>query len=124
MTTFSHLNDVPSEEVTPGVRVRHIYLKNTLLSIIEYAPNASIPTHRHPHEQISLVLEGTVEETIGKEKKRLRKGGIASVRSDVLHSSKAGRNGAKVLCAASPVTKPYTFEPLPDVYNRDRSGDY
>ncbi|MCX7703448.1 MAG: cupin domain-containing protein [Planctomycetota bacterium] len=108
---FSNLSDIPREEILPGILIRHIYLKSTLVSIIEYAPDAVIPLHRHLHEQISLVLEGEVEETVGKEKKKMGVGGVVSVASNILHSSKAGKKGAKVLCAASPVTKPYKFEP-------------
>jgi quercetin dioxygenase-like cupin family protein len=108
---FSNLKDVSVEEILPGIKVRHIYFKTMLVTMIEFAPKAEIPSHRHLHEQVSLVLEGEIEAVVGKEKKKLGVGGIVSVASNVLHSSKATSKGAKVLCSSSPVTKPYKFEP-------------
>lgn len=108
---FLKLDDVPAEDVLPGIRVKFVYLKSTMFCVIEYAPNAIVPSHRHLHEQISLVLEGEIEATVAGETRRVGVGGIVRVESNVIHSSKALADGAKVVCASSPVMKPYKFEP-------------
>jgi len=108
---FLRLEDVPTEEVLPGVKVQFIYLKSTMFCVIEYAPGAAIPPHRHLHEQIALVIEGEIEATVGGETERVGAGGVVRAESNVIHSSKALENGAKVICASSPVMKPYKFEP-------------
>jgi|GEM_PF-1834725 quercetin dioxygenase-like cupin family protein len=121
---FSNLRRVPAEKMLPGVKVRHIYLKGMLVSVVEYEPNAMLVRHEDTGAQISIVLEGEVEAVVGKEKKRVKAGGIVFVPPHTPHSMRAFKEGAKVVCTSSPVTKPYVFEPLPDIYERDRSGDW
>jgi quercetin dioxygenase-like cupin family protein len=50
------------------------------------APAGSVaPKHAHPHEQMSLVLEGRIRCQVGGEEKELGPGGVVLFPSDVEH---------------------------------------
>ena len=53
------------------------------------AAGAELPEHAHPHEQVSHVLEGEFEMTIGGETQRLGPGTVAFVSPNVTHSGRA-----------------------------------
>jgi len=105
---FHSIPSLPEDEVLPGVKVRNVYLKSTMFSVIDYEPGARIPEHRHLHEQIGFVLEGEIEMTVDGASKRMAAGDIVTVGSNVLHSSKAVEK-TRVLCSCSPVMRPYNF---------------
>ena len=107
---FLSLDAIEAEEVVPGVRVRNVYLKSTMLSFIEYEPGAEVPEHRHLHEQIGVVLEGELEATVDGQTRKVGEGGVIAVPSNVLHSSKA-LTKVRFVCCSSPVMRPYKFGP-------------
>lgn len=53
------------------------------------AAGATLPEHAHPHEQISHVLAGEFEFTIGNETQRLGPSMVAVVPPNVTHSGRA-----------------------------------
>ena len=53
------------------------------------AAGAELPEHAHPHEQVSHVIEGEFEMTIGDETQRLGPGMVAFVAPNVTHSGRA-----------------------------------
>jgi len=106
---FFNLDSVVAEQVAPGVKVRNIYLKSTMMSVVDYDDGAVIPPHRHLHEQISFVVEGEIEESVEGKTKVLKAGDVVAVPSNVLHSSRALKK-SRVICSSSPVMKPYKFK--------------
>jgi len=107
---FYDLTSVTSENVAPGIRVKNIYLKSTMMSVVDYDEGAVVPPHRHLHEQICYVVEGEIEATVEGETYRVTEGNAFAVASNLLHSSRALKK-SRVICSSSPVMKPYRFKP-------------
>jgi quercetin dioxygenase-like cupin family protein len=59
-----HIKDIPLVPLTDKVGTRFIAGQNVLLSLIEQPPGASFPLHRHPAEQILILLEGSEEHIV------------------------------------------------------------
>jgi quercetin dioxygenase-like cupin family protein len=72
-------------------------------SVVELAADAVVPEHRHPNEQVGLLLEGSVTFRIGDESRELGRGGSWRILGDVPHAVTAGPDGAVVVEAFSPV---------------------
>ncbi|MCS7186967.1 MAG: cupin domain-containing protein [Armatimonadetes bacterium] len=83
---FYNPDERKEKEVFPGVTIRTIWGEHIMLSFVRFEPNAVVPTHSHPHEQMGVLLEGELEFTIGDETKILRKGDCWWVPSNVAHS--------------------------------------
>jgi quercetin dioxygenase-like cupin family protein len=67
------------------------------MSLVELDPNAVLPEHSHPQEQVGVLLEGSLRFTIGGETKELGSGGTWQILPDVPHSVTAGPEGAAVI---------------------------
>ena len=73
-----------------------------MLSLVTLAPDAVVPTHSHPHEQMGVMVSGTMEFTIEGETRVLSGNEMYFVPGGVPHAAKAGPGGAVALDAFSP----------------------
>ena len=64
---FIDWNAIPTNEVAPGVRIRAPFGENLMISLLEMDEGAVVNRHSHPHEQGGIMLEGTMELSIGDE---------------------------------------------------------
>jgi quercetin dioxygenase-like cupin family protein len=78
-----------------------------MMSMVEIAPNAVLPPHKHPHEQAGLVLEGEFDFTIGGETKRLGPGEAYIIPGGVEHSLVGSDGWALALDIFSPPREEY-----------------
>ncbi len=69
---FFTVCELPATEVMPGVLRRVVYLKQAMVTFFEFAPGSVLPEHAHPHEQITYVVQGAIEFTLGDETRILR----------------------------------------------------
>ena len=72
--TFFAINDLEQTKMTVGLDRRAVYLEKLMLTFVDFGPAIDLPQHSHPHEQITLVLEGTLEFTLDGETKILNAG--------------------------------------------------
>jgi len=72
-------------------------------------PGSLLPEHKHLHEQISYVLEGDVEATVGTSSKTLHPGDVYSVKSNTSHSCRALGQPVRIVVASSPLLRDYIF---------------
>lgn len=87
-----HLNwaSVPVEHPAPGIQRQLIVGQNLMISRFMFAPNLVTPEHTHPHEQMSLFLQGRVRFIIeGVER--------LAVHGDVLQFPSHCRHGATMM---------------------------
>ena len=61
---FLTLSDIDKNEIFPGCNVRFIHSRNMTFAHWELAPDARIPDHSHPHEQVATCFEGEFEFTV------------------------------------------------------------
>jgi quercetin dioxygenase-like cupin family protein len=103
----SHLRDitdVPALDVWgETVQARVIVGANASLAVVELAPNAIVPEHRHEHEQLGLCISGSITFTVDGERRELGPGGTWRISSNLPHGAVAGPDGAVVVDIFSPV---------------------
>jgi len=97
------------KELLPGVVLRTFWGDNVLLSLVDLAPGAVIPSHSHPHEQITTVVSGGLEMTIAGETRQCNPGAVAVIPGGTAHSVVNGPEPTRVIDAFSPVREDYRF---------------
>ncbi|HKG56671.1 MAG TPA: cupin domain-containing protein [Candidatus Limnocylindrales bacterium] len=112
-------NLVDLESIAPfdvwgdAVRARRVQGDKLTLAIVELAPNAVVPEHRHPNEQLGMVIQGSVTFTLDGETRDLAPGGTWRILADRPHVVQAGPEGAVVIDVFSPIRTDWDqFEPL------------
>ena len=97
------------------------------LAVVELAPNALVPEHRHPQEQLGMVITGNVRFRIDDEIRELGPGGTWRILSDHPHEVTAGPDGAVVIDTFSPIRSDWDrfalLEPRPPVWPAITKGD-
>ena len=97
------LADLPPIPVWEGVIARRVQGERLTLAVVELAPNAIVPEHRHPNEQNGLVIQGRVLFRCGDEERELGLGGTWRILGGVPHSVVAGPDGAVVIDVFTPI---------------------
>lgn len=89
MGTFFHtFNGLPADEIETGIRVKMLVLGTVQLRHLDFEPGTLIPDHRHPEEVVTMILEGTMEMTVGEETREIRKGDVFRVPPKTDHSGR------------------------------------
>jgi quercetin dioxygenase-like cupin family protein len=78
-----------------------------MINLIEFEPNAVVPRHSHPHEQLGLVLRGMQALVVDGIAHELGPMECYVVPGGVEHSAYCGREGATVLDVFVPVREDY-----------------
>jgi quercetin dioxygenase-like cupin family protein len=86
---FVELSDIPSQEKLPGCHVRFVHTENMTFSYWRLETGAQIPRHAHPHEQVTTLIEGVLELTVGTETKTIRPGFVGVIPSHTDHAATA-----------------------------------
>jgi len=97
-----HLSDVPYVDVAEGHVMQLITGKNIMVSFVELAPNKSFPMHNHPAEQMTYILEGEIDITLGKQTYNMKSGDMAIIPSNVIHQGKTSNAKCIFLDVFSP----------------------
>ena len=100
------LSDITEIEMIPGYLARFVHTDNLTLSFLTVAAGATLPEHQHPHEQVSMVMEGEFELTVAGNPVRLQPGQVLVIPSGTLHAGKAITN-CKLLDVFNPVREDY-----------------
>ena len=102
MSELGTFETLPAEEPYPGLRRRTFDSAGATVNEYTFAAGASFPIHRHPQEQITIVLEGQVVLTVAGETSPLAEGAWSVVGPDVEHGITAGPGGARILAVIVP----------------------
>jgi quercetin dioxygenase-like cupin family protein len=109
MQHFCDLENREAKEVAPGVQIRTFWGNEMLLSMVDFAANAVVPAHSHPHEQAGTGISGEFELTIGGESRWIRQGDTYIIPGGVEHSGRTGDTPARALDVFSPVREDYQY---------------
>lgn len=93
----------------PGIHVQPVIGESLMTCWIAMEPNAIVAEHHHMHEQLGVVVEGSVTLTISGETRIAEAGDAYVVPSNAIHLGIAGPNGATLV---------ETFVPVRDEYRR------
>lgn len=104
---MSNLTDVETLRVIDvwgdAVRARRVEGERITLAIVELAPDAIVPGHRHENEQLGMVITGSLTFTVGDETRELGPGGTWRIPSDTPHHASVGPAGAVVIDIFAPI---------------------
>ncbi len=106
MPFFSE-SGLPERRLFEGVSLKSACGDKLMITIFDIEPGSKIPAHRHMHEQISYVLSGEIEFTLGEEKKILKQWDGVVIPPDVEHSGVILDKKTKILDAWHPVREDY-----------------
>lgn len=94
MKNFIFGKDVETKNLGEGIERRVLAHSNNIMMVEMHFQQGSIgKLHHHPHEQITYVLEGEFEFTIGETKKIVRKGDCLYKEPNVEHGAIALTKG-------------------------------
>lgn len=103
MEPFADLADLPLRQIWQSVAVRTVDGERLTMGVVELDANALVPEHRHDHEQLGMVIHGSLEFRVGDERRELGPGETWKIPSNVPHEVKVGPEGAVVLDVFAPV---------------------
>jgi unsaturated pyranuronate lyase len=104
MSNLENLADLPLLEIWgDAVRARRVEGERITLAVVELAPNAVVPEHRHAAEQLGLVIRGQMHFTVDGETRDLGPGGTWRILGDRPHDVVAGPEGAVVIDVFTPI---------------------
>ncbi len=87
--SFTRIGELAVSEPVTGYSLRFVHTPGMTMSFWEVEPGAVMPEHAHPHEQISIMIEGEFELTVDGETRAVREGDVALIPSNVPHAGKA-----------------------------------
>jgi quercetin dioxygenase-like cupin family protein len=86
---FTAFKDIPERLLFGGtICGRYAHGDRMTIGDIRLDANTTVPMHEHPHEQITCVIEGRFEFTIGEETTVLEPGSVALIPGGVPHGGR------------------------------------
>ncbi len=99
---YTSFKECEPKELIPGFMLQLIHTKSQTFALFEIEKGAILPEHFHINEQVSQVLEGEFELTIDGTTNVCKKGDIAIMEPNIVHSGRAITN-CKILDVFTPV---------------------
>jgi quercetin dioxygenase-like cupin family protein len=103
MSAFDDLRELSLRPIWDGIKARIVHGERLLLGIVELDPGAVAQEHHHEHEQLGMVITGTITFRVGDETKELGPGETWTIPSNVPHEATAGPEGAVLIDVFAPV---------------------
>ncbi len=101
-----HLDDLPEKEILPGFFGKFLHGQHSTLAFWDIKKGSRLPPHHHVHEQITCVVKGELEMTIGGEDFIFTAGMVHVIPPGVPHSAVALED-CTVIDSFSPAREDY-----------------
>lgn len=101
-----NINTLPEKEFFQGFRGKFIHTQNNTLGFWHIDKGATLPIHSHVHEQVTQVLEGQFELTVGDQTHIYEAGSVAVIPPHVPHGGTA-LTDCKIFDIFCPVREDY-----------------
>ncbi len=76
-------------ETVPGVQMQGFAGEQLMVTHLFFEAGAGPTAHSHPHEQMTIIVSGEVEFTLGEERTILKTGDLIAIPSNVVHRAVA-----------------------------------
>lgn len=86
MSYFS-IQRLRATDMLPGISRRAVWQQGVMLTFFTFEPRSVVPEHRHPHEQITVVMRGAMQFTLDGETRVLHPGDGACIPPNAPHSA-------------------------------------
>ncbi|HMQ48706.1 MAG TPA: cupin domain-containing protein [Saprospiraceae bacterium] len=103
---FLAIQEQKEKILFPGFHARLVHGQQLSVAYVDIAQGSQLPEHHHVHEQITNILEGELEMTIGGETRICTPGTVVVIPSNVPHSARA-LTDCKAIDVFSPVREDY-----------------
>ena len=100
------MDTLPQKELIPGFRGKFVHGEAMSVVFWEVTPGATVPEHKHEHEQILHVMEGEFEFTLEGKTRIYKSGDIVLIPSFAPHSGRA-LTACKLMDLFSPAREEY-----------------
>lgn len=104
---FLRLDALDSFALADGVHARALFGDGAMLNLVELEPDAIVPTHSHPHEQLGIVLTGEIVMVIDGAERPCHAMDAMHIPSGLEHGAYAGPEGALVLDVFVPIREDF-----------------
>jgi quercetin dioxygenase-like cupin family protein len=94
-------------QLADGVTAKGLFGEAAMINLVELAPDAVVALHDHPHEQLGLILRGSMILTVDGEDHVLSEMDAYALPGGIEHEGIAGPEGALVLDVFHPVREDY-----------------
>ncbi|NOZ69146.1 MAG: cupin domain-containing protein [Deferribacteres bacterium] len=105
--SFFRENNLPAKQVLEGITLKSVSGEKTMMTFFDFEPDAVIPFHKHPHEQITYIIEGEMEFTLEGVTRILRAGEGVVIPPDQEHGARVQDKPAKAVDAWYPIREDY-----------------
>src|SRR4051812_5729627 len=105
--TWVRRSEVPPFSPAPGIQIQPVIGESFMTCWIAMEPGAIVAEHSHVHEQLGVVVEGSVTLTVAGETRELVVGDAYLVPSDLTHNGVAGADGVLLVETFAPVREEY-----------------
>jgi quercetin dioxygenase-like cupin family protein len=102
VSAFDDVAGIAAQQLWDGIAGRVVHGERLTLGVVELEPGIGLPEHSHDHEQLGLVLAGSLTFTVGGETRELGPGATWAIPSNVPHSARVGPEGAVVIDVFAP----------------------
>lgn len=109
---YNFPKDFKTLKLAPGWSAHVVWGNNIIFSLVTAEPNSEFSVHSHQHEHMGLILVGELEVTIGDKTKRLTKGDVYLVPSNIPHVGKTHAEKVIILDAFSSTQEGDKKEPV------------
>ncbi len=97
MGAFDSVASVRPYRIWDGAVARAVRGERITFAVVDVEPNRIVPEHRHPNEQVGIVLKGFITMTVAGQSRRLGVGETYVIPGDVPHAAETGPEGASVV---------------------------
>jgi quercetin dioxygenase-like cupin family protein len=104
--SFINLDEIEQREFLPGLHARFLHSENMTIAFWFIEAGSEMPLHSHPHEQITSIIDGKLELTLGEESRILGPGSAGVIAPEIPHAGKA-ISDCRVIDVFHPVREDY-----------------
>jgi quercetin dioxygenase-like cupin family protein len=102
VSAFEGLSGMNPIDIWEGVSARTVEGDGCSFAVVELDPHSVVPEHKHPNEQLGLVIRGSVSFRVADETRDLGPGETWRIPPDTPHEVHTGPEGAIVLDVFAP----------------------
>ena len=103
MSAFKPVAELSPIVLAEGIQARAVKGERMTMALVDLAPNAISPEHKHENEQLGFVVRGSMTMRIGDEVLELHAGDTYTIPSEVEHGAAAGPEGCTVTDVFAPI---------------------
>jgi len=103
MSAFQPIDKLRPIVLADGIKARAVNGERLTMALVDLAPNAISPEHKHDNEQLGFVVRGSMTMRIGDEVLELHAGDTYAIPSEVEHGAAAGPDGCTVTDVFAPI---------------------